>query len=162
MTNVPRNPSGIDMERLRTLLPHAGAMCLLDSVADWSADSITCGASSHLSPHNPLRRNDRLAMICGAEYGLQAAALHGTLVAGGLRQPAGYLSGLALDPIEAERLDDPSFGRLRVGARLERADRRGLIYAFTLWAESGTRILAGRGTILFPEAAASAEKDRHA
>jgi predicted hotdog family 3-hydroxylacyl-ACP dehydratase len=162
MTSPPRNSAGIDAEQLRALLPHAGAMCLLESVTGWSADSITCGTCSHLWPHNPLRRGDSLAMVCGAEYGLQAAALHGALVEGGVRQPAGYLSGLSLDTLAAERLDDPSLGHLRVGARLELADRRGLIYAFTLWAESGARLLAGRGTILFPEAAASAEKDHHA
>jgi predicted hotdog family 3-hydroxylacyl-ACP dehydratase len=142
---------------LRALLPHAGAMCLLDEVSAWSDKAIACRATSHLSPSNPLRRQDRLATICGAEYGLQAAALHGALLAGGERQPTGYLSGLNLSRIEAERLDDPAFGALLVTAHIELADRRGLIYGFDLRDENGRLLLEGRGTILFPETAAGAE-----
>jgi predicted hotdog family 3-hydroxylacyl-ACP dehydratase len=142
---------------LRALLPHAGAMCLLDEVSAWSDKTIACRATSHLSPNNPLRRQDRLATICGAEYGLQAAALHGALLAGGERQPTGYLSGLNLSRIEAEWLDDPALGALRVAAHIELADRRGLIYGFELRDQNGRLLLEGRGTILFPETAAGAE-----
>lgn len=134
---------------LRALLPHAGAMCLLDHVSDWSIEAITCRASSHLSPDNPLRRAGRLATLCGAEYGLQAAAIHGALRDGGQAQPAGYLSGLTLSHIGVTRLDDPALGGLRVEARIELAERRGLIYGFTLHAEDGLLLLQGRGTILF-------------
>jgi predicted hotdog family 3-hydroxylacyl-ACP dehydratase len=140
----------IGAEALRALLPHAGKMCLLDEVSEWSAESIACRATSHLAPDNPLRRAGVLATICGAEYGLQAAALHGALRDGGRRQPAGYLSGLVLTHIGAARLDDAAFGRLRIAARIELADRRGLIYGFSLQAEDGQRLLDGRGTILFP------------
>ena len=69
-------------QQILALIPHQGMMCLLDRVAAWSAADITCGASSHLSPDNPLRRDGRLGAICGIEYGLQAAALHGASCAG--------------------------------------------------------------------------------
>jgi predicted hotdog family 3-hydroxylacyl-ACP dehydratase len=146
----------IEGAALRALLPHAGAMCLLDEVFAWSDKTIACRTTSHLLPNNPLRRQDRLATICGAEYGLQAAALHGALLAGGERQPTGYLSGLNLSRIEAERLDDPALGALLVTARIELADRRGLIYGFDLRDQNGRLLLEGRGTILFPETIAAA------
>jgi len=71
-------------EHILGLIPHQGTMCLLDRVLDWSAGEIVCAASSHLAPDNPLRRDGRLGAICGIEYGLQAAALHGALVRGGV------------------------------------------------------------------------------
>ena len=134
---------------LRALLPHAGAMCLLEDVSDWSMQAISCSAASHLSPDNPLRRAGQLSPLCGAEYGLQAAAIHGALRDGGRAQPAGYLSGLTLSHIGVSRLDDPALGRLRVEARIELADHRGLIYGFILRATDGLLLLQGRGTILF-------------
>lgn len=71
-------------EQILGLIPHQGTMCLLDRVLAWSAGEITCAASSHLAADNPLRRDGRLGAICGIEYGLQAAALHGALVQGGV------------------------------------------------------------------------------
>jgi predicted hotdog family 3-hydroxylacyl-ACP dehydratase len=75
-------------QEILALIPHQGTMCLLDDVTAWSVADITCGASSHLSPDNPLRRSGRLGAISGIEYGLQAAALHGALVQGALVQGA--------------------------------------------------------------------------
>jgi predicted hotdog family 3-hydroxylacyl-ACP dehydratase len=79
----------LSREQIVALVPHQGAMCLLDRVLRWSAEDIVCGASSHLLPDNPLRRDGRLGAICGIEYGLQAAALHGALVAHGFPLPLG-------------------------------------------------------------------------
>ncbi|HUN39907.1 MAG TPA: hypothetical protein VMU81_06430 [Acetobacteraceae bacterium] len=67
-------------EQILGLIPHQGTMCLLDRVLGWSAAEISCIAISHLAPDNPLRRDGQLGAICGIEYGLQAAALHGALV----------------------------------------------------------------------------------
>ncbi|MGH7122490.1 MAG: phosphotransferase, partial [Acetobacteraceae bacterium] len=86
------------------MIPHAGAMCLLDHVTEWSATGIRAVARSHLDPVNPLRRNGRLSAICGSEYALQAAALHGALVGGGRPQPAGRLVALRLERISVSRL----------------------------------------------------------
>ena len=67
---------------IAALIPQQGAMCLLDGVLSWDAAGIACRAVSHLDPANPLRQHGRLGAICGIEYGLQAAALHGALSAG--------------------------------------------------------------------------------
>ncbi len=135
--------------RILDLIPHHGTMCLLDEVTTWSAAGITCRALSHLSPDNPLRRDGSLNGICGIEYGLQAAALHGALLAGG-RQPADYLAALRTVEIVTARLDDPSFGALEVTAHLELHGPRGLIYGFELRSAGGTTLLTGRATIVLP------------
>ncbi len=70
-------------------------MCLLASVADWSEDAISCRATSHLDPANPLRSRGRLPAVAGIEYALQAAAVHGAL-RGGAPQPPGYLAALRM------------------------------------------------------------------
>jgi predicted hotdog family 3-hydroxylacyl-ACP dehydratase len=136
----------VTRQRILELIPHQGAMCLLESALAWSAIDITCVARSHLSPENPLRRHDRLYPVCGIEYGLQAAALHGGLL-DGTRQPVGYLAALRDVNMRTERLDDPSIGLLRVTATQEICTPQGLIYRFALTAERGTELLSGRATL---------------
>jgi predicted hotdog family 3-hydroxylacyl-ACP dehydratase len=84
----------LDRGAIARLVPHGGAMCLLDRALFWDADSIVCEADRHRDPANPLRRDGRLPAVCGVEYALQAMALHGALLASGAAQPAGYLSSL--------------------------------------------------------------------
>jgi predicted hotdog family 3-hydroxylacyl-ACP dehydratase len=139
----------LDRARILGLIPHQGTMCLLEDVVDWSPSSIACRTRSHLSPDNPLRRSGVLHGICGIEYGLQAAALHGALLAG-KPQPAGYLAALRSVEIFAERLDDASIGTLQVTAQLELRDASGLIYRLQLRSDSGAALLTGRATIALP------------
>ena len=42
----------VDISRL---IPHRGAMCLLDRVENWDKDHIVCRTTSHRRPDNPLR-----------------------------------------------------------------------------------------------------------
>jgi predicted hotdog family 3-hydroxylacyl-ACP dehydratase len=142
--------------RILELIPHQGTMCLLDEVTGWCDATITCRTRSHIASDNPLRRHGRLNGICGVEYGLQAAALHGALVAGGPR-PAGYLAALRSVEILAARLDDPSFGTLDVSARLELRDVGGQIYCFRIGSGDGTTLLSGRATIALPATVAGVE-----
>ena len=132
------------------LVPHAGAMCLLDSMEAWTGDKIVCRARSHLAADNPLRRAGRLSMVCGCEYGFQAAALHGALLAGGVAQPAGYLAALRVSVIARPYLDDADIGVLRVEAVREASQASGLVYGFRLASEAGELLLEGRGTIALP------------
>jgi predicted hotdog family 3-hydroxylacyl-ACP dehydratase len=141
----------LDRAAILTMIPHQGAMCLLDGVRSWSATHIACFAHSHLDPANPLRRNGRLSLVCGFEYGLQAAALHGALVAGGMPQAAGHVAALQLALARARWLDDPAWGAtLAVEAGLDLADPGGLIYRFALRGGDGSLLLEGRGTIVLP------------
>ncbi len=122
-------------------------MCLLDEVVAWDAREILCRSRTHMDPGNPLRREGRLGMICGIEYGLQAAALHGAL-RDGARRPPGYLAGLRDVAVAADRLDDPALGVLAIAATLELSERTGLIYGFRLASETGRTLIEGRATIM--------------
>ena len=129
------------------MIPHTGMMCLLDGVVAWTETVIQCRAVSHLDPANPLRRGGRLSAVCGIEYALQAAAVHGALRSGA-PQPPGYLAALRIASLTADPLDDPALGVLAVGAVCEHGDSAGLIYAITLHAADGRALLDGRATIV--------------
>jgi len=139
----------LDHAAILALIPHQGAMCLLDRVGAWSAQAILCHATSHLDPANPLRRRGQLGTICGLEYALQAAALHGAL-RGDAPQPPGRLVALRDISIYRPRLDDPAIGTLAVEARMEHGNAAGLIYWFRLLTEAGESVAEGRSTIALP------------
>jgi predicted hotdog family 3-hydroxylacyl-ACP dehydratase len=139
----------LDRAAIQALIPHHGAMCLLDSVAGWSEREIDCRSASHLDPANPLRRDGRLHAVCGVEYGLQAAALHGALRGGCAPQPPGYVAALRGLIFRIERLDDPGHGVLTVAARMEHADPSGIIYGFQLFSSARLCLLEGRGIVVF-------------
>lgn len=132
------------------LVPHAGAMVLLDRVETWDEQGVLCRARSHLDPANPLRRDGRLAACCGLEWALQAAALHGALLAGGAAQGAGYVAALRAVTLHVDWLDDPAWGELRVTARLDRQEAGGIIYSLAVDAADGTPLVSGRAIIALP------------
>jgi predicted hotdog family 3-hydroxylacyl-ACP dehydratase len=93
---------------IRTLIPHSGLMCLLDSVIEWNDRSIICMTDTHRDPANPLRRDGRLSAVHAFEYAAQAAAVHGGLRArlAGAIAPLGYLAALRDARLHVTRLDD--------------------------------------------------------
>jgi predicted hotdog family 3-hydroxylacyl-ACP dehydratase len=93
---------------IRTLIPHADLMCLLDSVLKWDDQSIVCTSETHRDPANPLRRDGRLSALHAFEYGAQAAAVHGGLRARseGVAAPSYYLAALRDAHVQVVRLDD--------------------------------------------------------
>jgi len=136
-------------QHILELIPHQGSMCLLDEVAFWTDVAVACRSRTHLAHGNPLRRDDRLSAVSGIEYGLQAAALHGALVAG-WRGKAGYLAAVRAVEIMVPRLDVAEFGVLKVTADLQWQDASGLIYGFALHSAADIALLSGRATIVFP------------
>src|SRR5438132_13832829 len=86
----------IEKAEIRTLIPHAGLMCLLDRVLRWDDESVVCVSETHRDPANPLRRHVRLSAVHAVEYGAQAAAVHAALRAqsAGVTPPASYLAAL--------------------------------------------------------------------
>lgn len=67
--------------RIADLVPHAGTMCLLERVVAWDENGVTAATSTHRQPGNPLLRDGRLHAIHLCEYGAQAMAVHGGLLA---------------------------------------------------------------------------------
>ena len=95
-------------DEILTLIPHGGAMCLLDEVLDWDAAAIHCLSHRYRAPDNPLRRADgTLGSACGIEIAAQAMAVHGRLTAPAEGTPVpGYLVSLRDVRLASPRLDD--------------------------------------------------------
>jgi predicted hotdog family 3-hydroxylacyl-ACP dehydratase len=121
--------SPIDKAEIRTLIPHAGSMCLLDGVLEWDDESIVCVTHTHRDPTNPLRRDRRLSALHALEYGAQAAAIHGGLRAraAGATAPACYLAALRDAHLFVARLDHLA-SLLEVRARRLFGDAGNTIY----------------------------------
>ncbi len=133
--------------RIRDLIPQQGAMCLLEAALRWDARGVLCRATSHLDLANPLRAAGRLGAVTGAEYGMQAAALHGALT--GYRRP-GVIAALRDLRCEVARLDQATFGTLTVRAWRLAAGEAGSVYGFAVRAASGRLLVAGQGTVMVP------------
>lgn len=142
----------LDRDAIARLVPHGGAMCLLDRALAWDAETIACEADRHRDPANPLRRGGHLPAICGVEYALQAMALHGALLAEGAAQPAGYLSSLRDVSLGAAARLDTVAGPLGIRARALAAEAGGFIYRFEVEGE-GRTLLAGQAAIILPRPA---------
>jgi len=122
----------VTRERIAGLIPHSGAMCLLDGVIQWDADRILCTSRSHRAADNPLRADGRLPAVCGVEYAAQAMAVHGGLAGNiGGRPRAGYLASLRDVECRRDRLDDLE-GDLVVEAEQVAGDGTHVIYRFKL------------------------------
>jgi predicted hotdog family 3-hydroxylacyl-ACP dehydratase len=150
--NRSTDADAIDRNTIEALIPHSGGMVLLDRVVSWDDSFIICQTRSHLDKSNPLRRAGRLSAVCGIEYALQAAALHGGLAAGRTPQPAGFLAALRDVSLHADWLDHHAPGGLYVTARLERHEEGGSIYLLEVRSEGGAVLLSGRAIIALPRA----------
>lgn len=87
----------MDRAALNRLIPHAGGMCLLETVEAWTGEWIRCRTACHRWEQNPLRRNGRLESVHALEIGGQAVALHGSLANSeevGDPQAPKYLGGI--------------------------------------------------------------------
>lgn len=140
--------AAIDQTQIRKLIPHAGSMCLLDAVLDWDATSIRCRARSHRDPQHPLRADGQLAALHLIEYGAQAMAIHGGLLARqhGREAPPGMLVGVRDASFEVDHIDDLE-SDLEVCAIQRVAGDNGWLYDFKV--DAGERRLAqGRVSVI--------------
>ena len=130
------------------LIPHRGAMSLLDTVVAWDDEAIHLITESHRSVQNPLRDDGVLRAVHLCEYGAQAMAVHGGLLAqraGGVAAP-GLLVSLRAVQLHADRVDDLA-GVLDVRAQRLLAAETSWQYAFRI--EHQGRLLAqGRAAVI--------------
>ena len=143
-----------------SLIPHAGAMCLLDAVQAWDASTIHAISAGHARADNPLRGTHGLHAVHLAEYGAQAMAVHGALVAAsapltstlsiGERHstgPAvGYLASVRNVALHVTRLDDLEAELIAAAERVT-GDGRTVMYEFTVSSARHT-LLSGRASIV--------------
>jgi predicted hotdog family 3-hydroxylacyl-ACP dehydratase len=130
---------------LERLLPHRGAMCLLDAVEAHDAAHVVCRAASHRSLANPLRIAGRLPALAAIEYAAQAMAAHGGLH-GDRGAAPGRLVAVRDVRLHAATLEDIA-DDLEIAATRVAADAAGLVYAFVV--SAGGRTLAeGRATVM--------------
>ncbi len=129
------------------MIPHAGAMHLLDGVLSWDADRIRCLSRSHRDRQNPLRMDGRLSALCGIEYAAQAMAIHGALVGNVATRPRlGYLASLREVRCSRPRLDDLE-GDLIVEAERMMGEESHVIYRFEV-SVGDIEILRGRAAVV--------------
>ncbi len=138
---------------IEKLIPHAGAMCLLERVLEWDATRIRCSSRTHRDAGNPLRTGGALPAVCGIEYAAQAMAVHGGLSGAIAGKPrTGYLASLR-DVTCSEGLLDRPAGDLVVEAERLMGDEARVIYRFTLKV-GATEMLSGRATVVLDAGAA--------
>jgi len=138
----------VDRALIAELIPHQGSMSLLDAITSWNETTIVAVSATHRAADHPLRSKSGLRAVHLCEYGAQAAALHGGLVAraaGTVAQP-GYLVSLRDVTLACRRIDDLE-GDLRISAELLLQDSGSWQYRFAA-AHAGATLASGRLAII--------------
>lgn len=137
----------ISRDAIAGMIPHAGAMHLLDGVLSWDADRIRCLSRTHRDRQNPLRMDGQLSALCGIEYAAQAMAIHGKLAGNIADKPRlGYLASLREVSCSRARLDDLE-GDLIVEAERLMGEEQHVIYSFEVGV-GDVEVLRGRAAVV--------------
>ena len=138
----------IDRATLASLVPHAGAMCLWDEVVDWDAQRIVLRSNGHRDPAHPLRSGNQLRAVHLCEYGAQAMAVHGGLLARerGTDAPPGMLVALRGVALHCASIDDQP-GPLECEAEALIAGEGAQQYRFALRL-AGALLAEGRAAVM--------------
>jgi predicted hotdog family 3-hydroxylacyl-ACP dehydratase len=135
-------------EAIAALIPHQGAMCLLDRVIEWDKDRVVLATSTHRAADNPLRLDGRLRAVHLCEYGAQAMAVHGGLSAqaeGKTARP-GFLVSLRDVKLLVDFVDQLD-GELVVSAQRLLESAGSWQYSFEV-THAGSTIASGRAAII--------------
>ena len=132
----------LDHAEIAARIPHAGTMCLLDTVVSWDMRRIVCRATGHRAADHPLRGPDsHLGIAAGIEYAAQAMAVHGSLLAEqasrndsriSCKPPPGLLASVRSVQMHARWLSD-SASDLQIEATQIASDAQALVYAFEVY-----------------------------
>jgi predicted hotdog family 3-hydroxylacyl-ACP dehydratase len=130
------------------LIPHAGSMCLLERVIEWTPERVMLATTTHRALDNPLRSGGRLRAIHLCEYGAQAMAVHGGLVAraAGEKAQPGLLVSLRDVRLLVEYVDDLP-GELVVEATRLHAAPGSWQYRFSVL-HAGKELVGGRAAVM--------------
>jgi predicted hotdog family 3-hydroxylacyl-ACP dehydratase len=133
--------------RIEALVPHAGRMCLLEHIVSWDDTRVTLATTTHRDPANPLARDGRLRAIHLCEYGAQAMAVHGGLVASarGERARPGLLVSLREVVLGCDFIEDLE-GELVVEATRVHGGNDAWQYDFRI-SHAGRPLAHGRATV---------------
>jgi predicted hotdog family 3-hydroxylacyl-ACP dehydratase len=123
-------------------------MCLLEKIISWDAKQVICSTQSHQLKNNPLRSEGELNAIHAIEYGAQAVAVHGGLLAferGEAIKP-GYLAAVRQVKLHQSRLDSIT-SPLTVEAIQMLCNGGNLVYSFSISADNQA-VADGRVTVM--------------
>jgi len=143
-----RTTETIGRAEILALVPHQGAMCLWDEVRAWDERTIHVVAHNHRDPAHPLRSEGRLRALHLCEYGAQAMAVHGGLLAreaGGIAKP-GLLVALRGVQLHVARIDDLP-GALECSAEMLSDGDAGWQYGFRI-AHARMLLAEGRAAVM--------------
>lgn len=137
----------LSKEELTALLPHAGAMRLINRVESWDATTIRCHTLSHHDQGNPLRHNARLEAVAGLEYAAQAMGIHVGLLnrTRSMDGLIGYVGSLRDVVLGVDRLDGCPAELTIDAMRLVEGDDS-FMYRFTI-SSGGQNVMTGRASI---------------
>lgn len=142
------NTAVVDKKEICKLIPHSGSMCLLDKVTEWDDKHIVCRTMTHQHSGNPLRSNGILPATALIEYGAQAMAVHGGLLAkdSGAAMQSGYLAALRDVALEAGDMSHMKT-ELCVEAVQLMSSQGNMIYTFSVTANNKS-LASGRATVV--------------
>lgn len=139
---------------IESLVPHAGDMVLIDEVISHDESRICCRAETGPLDTHPLGRQGRLPASALAEYGAQAMAVHGSLLAGADAPPReGRLVALPELELGVAALEQPA--ELTIHAERIGGSVVGEVYEFRVL-HRDTMLARGRATVMFPAAGTAA------
>lgn len=133
---------------IEALVPHKHAMCLWDEVVSWDATGLCLRADGHRDPAHPLRSDAGLRAVHLCEYGAQAMAVHGGLLAreAGAAVRPGMLVALRDVRLYVVRLDTLP-AAIECEAQLLAAGEASQQYAFRIH-HDGALLGEGRATVM--------------
>ena len=142
------------MSDIESRVPHAGDMVLIDEVISHDDTRITCRAETGPLDRHPLGRQGQLPASALAEYGAQAMAVHGSLLAATDAPPReGRLVALPERELGVAALEAPA--ELVIHADRVGGSAVGEVYEFRVLSED-TMLARGRATVMFPETGTAA------
>lgn len=124
-------------------------MCLLDGVMYWDTGRIECISRTHLAKSNPLRSKGHLYAVHLIEYGVQAIAVHGGLLAlsQNHRFKPAYLAAIQEAVFYIDNLDLVT-GELKITTSIQMKSDTGVVYTIQIYSPETDLLTKARATVI--------------